>query len=83
MTNQDRLTGVLPTFMQFHEIWVMRFFVLYYQIIEFTGAYQRWTTYALIPKSVTEMHFRENSKRPQSLGKNGCRQNCLHKSLTF
>ena len=28
----------------------MSFFVLYYQTMEFTGVYQRWTTYALMPK---------------------------------
>ena len=33
------------------------------------GVYQRWTTYALKPESVSEMHFRENSKKTQSLGK--------------
>ena len=27
------------------------------------------------------MHFRANSKKTQSLGKNGCRQKCLDKSL--
>ena len=47
----------------------------------FTGVYQRWTTYALKPESVSEMHFHANSKKAQSLGKNGCRQKCLHKSL--
>ena len=47
----------------------MRFFVLYYQTLEFTGVYQRWTTYALMPKSVSEMHFRANSKKTQFLGK--------------
>ena len=37
--------------------------------------------YALKPKSVLETHFRANSKKTQSLGKNGCRQKCLDKSL--
>ena len=37
--------------------------------------------YALKPKSVLEIHFRANSKKTQSLGKNGCRQKCLDKSL--
>ena len=63
------------------QIWVMGFCVLYYQTIIFTGVYQRWTTYALKPKSVSEMHFRANSKKTQSLCKNGCRQKCLDKSL--
>ena len=45
------------------------------------GVYQRWTTYALKPESVSEMHFHANSKKTQSLGKNGCRQKCLDKSL--
>ena len=27
------------------------------------------------------MHFRANSKKTQSLGKNGCRQKCLDKSM--
>ena len=59
----------------------MRFFVLYYQTIEFTGVYQRWTMYALMPKSVSEMLFHANSKKTQSLGKNSYRQKCLDKSL--
>ena len=37
--------------------------------------------YALKPKSVLETHFRANSKKTQSLGKNGCRQKYLDKSL--
>ena len=55
------------------------------------GVYQQWTTYALKSKSVPEMHFPAiwrskftdlaNSKKTQSLGKNGCRQKCLDKSL--
>ena len=55
------------------------------------GVYQQWTTYALKSKSVPEMHFTAiwkskftdlaNSKKTQSLGKNGCRQKCLNKSL--
>ena len=59
----------------------MGFCVLYYQNIIFTGIYQQWTMYALKPKSVLEIHFRANSKKTQSLGKNGCRQKCLDKSL--
>ena len=47
----------------------MGFCVLYYQTIIFTGIYQRWTTYALKPKSVLEMHFLANSKKTQSLEK--------------
>ena len=39
------------------QIWVMGFCVLYYQTIIFMGVYQRWTMYALKPKSVSEMHF--------------------------
>ena len=70
---QDSLRGLLVT--NFHaQIWVMRFFILYCQTIEFTGVYQRWTTYALMPKSMSEMHFRTNSK-------NSCRQKCLDKRL--
>ena len=55
------------------------------------GVYQRWTTYALKSKSVSEMYFPVilmskfndlvNSKKTQSLWKNGCRQKCLDKSL--
>ena len=37
--------------------------------------------YALKPKSVLEIHFRANSKKTKSLGKNGCRQKCFDKSL--
>ena len=59
----------------------MGFCVLYYQTIIFTGVYQRWTTYALKPKSVSKMNFRANSKKTQSLGKNGCRQKRLDKRL--
>ena len=62
-------------------MWVMGFCVLYYQTIIFTGIYQRWSTYALKPKSVSDLHFRAKSKKTQSLGKNGCRQKCLDKSL--
>ena len=77
---QDSLRGLLVT--NFHaQIWVMRFFILYCQTIEFTGVYQRWTTHALMPKSMSEMHFRTNSKKIQSLGKNSCRQKCLDKRL--
>ena len=35
------------------------------------GVYQQWATHALKPKSVVEMHFRENSKKTQSLRKKG------------
>ena len=35
----------------------MGFYVLYYQTIIFTGAYQRWTTYTFKPKSVLDMHL--------------------------
>ena len=56
------------------------------------GDYQRWTMYALKSKSVSEMHFpviwrskftdlANRKKTTQSLGKNGCRQKCLDKSL--
>ena len=55
----------------------------YYQTIIFMGVYQRWATHALKPKSVVEMHFRENSKKTQSLRKKGCRQKCLDKSLIY
>ena len=51
------------------QMWVMGFCVLYYQTIIFTGIYQRWTTYALKPKSVSDLHFRANTKKTQSLGK--------------
>ena len=62
MTHQQgRLRGGLPT--------IMRFCVLYYQTIIFTGVYQRWTVYALKPKSVLEMRFCANSKKTRSLGK--------------
>ena len=60
---------------------MMEFCVLYYQTIIFTGVYQQWTMYALKPKSVLEIHFRANSKKTKSLGKNGCRQKCFDKSL--
>ena len=43
----------------------MAFSVLYYKLIIFTGVYQQWTTYALKPKSVLEMHFCANSKKTQ------------------
>ena len=53
--------------------------------------YQQWATYALKSKSVPGMHFLviwrskfadlANSKKTQSLGKNGCRKKCLDKSL--
>ena len=81
MTNQqDSLKGLVVA--NFHaQIWVMRFFILYCQTIEFTGVYQGWTTYALMPKSMSEMHFRTNSKKTQSLGKSSCRQKCMDKSL--
>ena len=59
----------------------MAFSILYYKLIIFTGVYQQWTTYALKPKSVSEMHFLANCKKTQSLGKNSCRQKCLDKSL--
>ena len=59
----------------------MGFCVLYYQTIIFTGLYQLWGTYALKPENVSEMHFHANSKKTQSLGKNGCRQKCLDKSM--
>ena len=65
------------------QIWVVGFCVLYYQTIIFTGVYQRWTTYALKPKSVLGMHFRANSKKTPSLGKNDCRLRCLDKSLSL
>ena len=45
------------------------------------GCLQQWTKYALKPKSVSKKHFCGNSKKTQSLGKNGCRQKCLDKSL--
>ena len=57
------------------------------------GVYQQWTTYALKSKSVPEMHFPAisrskftdlaKSKKTQSLGKNGCGQKCLDKSLIW
>ena len=54
--------------------------------------YQRWTTtHALKSKIVSEIHFSAiwrstftdlaNSKKTQSLGKNGCREKCLDKHL--
>ena len=59
----------------------MEFCVFYCQTIILTGLYQRRTMNALKPKSVLEMHFRANSQKTQSLGKNGCRQKCLDKIL--
>ena len=50
--------------------------------IIFTGVYQWWVTYALKPKTVSEMHFGANSKKTQSFRKNDCRQRCLDKILT-
>ena len=78
-TNKVNL-GCVTNF--YAQIWVMWFCVLYYQTIIFMRVFQWWTTYALESNIVLEMHFCSNSKKkPQSLGKNGCRQKCLDKSL--
>ena len=74
---QDRLWGVLLTFMHKFGWWDFVYFITKPYV------YQQWTMYALKPKSVLEMHFCANSKKTQSLEKNSCRQKCLDKSLTW
>ena len=86
---QVTLGGALPTFMHQFGWWDFVYFIT--NIHRENGIYQRWTTYALKSKSVSEMHFPTiwrskftdvaNSKKTQFLGKNGCRQKCLNKSL--
>ena len=78
---QDSLAGEFTTFM--HQFGWLDFAC--------TLQYHQTITYALKPKSVSEMHipmmlgskFTDlvNSKKTQSLGKNDCRQMCLDKSL--
>ena len=93
MTHQQgSLGGVLQTFMYQFVDGILCNLSPHHNVYTENGVYQQWTTYALKSKSVPEMHFPviwrskftdlANSKKTQSLGKNGCRQKCLDKSLT-
>ena len=76
---QDSLGGVLPTFMHQFSNGALCTLSPNHNIQRENGVYQRWTTYALMSKSVSEMHFPAtwrskftdlaNSKKGQSLGK--------------
>ena len=93
LTNKAALVrGMLPTFMHRFGWWdFMCTLSPNHNARGENGVYQWRTIYALKSKSAWEMHFPAilisifndlvNSKKTQSLGKNGCRQKCLDKSL--
>ena len=91
MTHQQgSLGGVLQTFMHQVVDGILCTLSPHHNVYRETGVYQQWTMYALKSKSVPEMHFPAiwrskftdlaNSKKTQSLGKNGCRQSAWIKA---
>ena len=90
---QGSLGGVLQTFMHQFVDGILCALSPHHNVHRENGVYQQWTTYALKSKSVPEMHFPAiwrskftdlaKSKKTQSLGKNGCGQKCLDKSLIW
>ena len=88
---QSSLGGVLQTFMHQFVDGILCTLSPHHNIHRENGVYQQWAMYALKSKNVPEMHFPviwrskftdlANSKKTQSLEKNGCRQKCLDKSL--
>ena len=86
MTHQQASPRGVTNF--YTPIWVMGFCVLYHQTIIFMGKMvfisdgqpMLWTQ-KTCRKCIFQRSGDPNSRKSQSLGKNGCRQKCLDKSL--